>query len=111
MDNVTTLPGNVTLNLDEAVNENEKPPFIVKVQGREITFADPANLDWRDLLQLQDPTAFLRLSLSAEDRKFLFDTPMPSWRFNKLMEAYYGHFELEDQIREARRKAAMSGQV
>lgn len=110
-ENVTNLPGRISLDLDSESRPDAevKPPFVVVVAGREITMEDPANLDWRDLLLLESPTDFLRLSLSAEDRKFLLEQSLPGWKFNKLMEGYYTHFDLDEKVRQARRQQQLGG--
>lgn len=110
-DNVTALPGSITLDLDAAQRPaNEvKPPFVVKIQDREIGMKDPAELDWRDLILMESPTEFLRLSLSKEDREFLLSQDLPGWKFNQLMEAYYTHFDLDEKVRSARRQERLSG--
>lgn len=109
--NVSTLPKNLALDLDaEQRPEKEvKPPFTVQINGREITMTDPAELDWRDLILMESPTEFLRLSLADEDRKFLLEQSIPGWKFNRLMEAYYNHFDLDQKVREARRQQALAG--
>jgi hypothetical protein len=109
--NVSALPKNLALDLDsESRPENEvKPEFTVQINGREITMTDPSELDWRDLILLESPTEFLRLSLTAEDRKFLLEQPLPGWKFNRLMEAYYNHFDLDQKVRDARRQQALAG--
>lgn len=109
MTDVTKLPGTIALDLDAATRDDEKGPFTVVISDREITFGDPEDLDWRDLLMLQDPAEFLRLSLAAEDRKFILEQPLPAWKFNRLMEAYYSHFDLEDKVRQARRQQQLAG--
>lgn len=110
-DNLRNLPGTITLDLDAAQRPEEeiKPPFVVKVQGRSITMEDPAELDWRDLAVMDNPIEFLRLSLSTEDRKFLLSLNLPGWKFNQFMEAYYAHFDLDDKVREAQRRQRLSG--
>ena len=110
-DNVTALPGRITLDLDAAARPDGevKPPFVVVVKGREISMEDPAELDWRDLILLESPTEFLRLALSAEDRKFLLAQDLPGWKFNQLMEAYYSHYDLDEKVRQARRQQQLGG--
>jgi len=110
--NVRELPSNITLDLDaEQRPESEvKPPFAVKINDRVITMEDPANLDWRDLILLDDPTQFLRLALSPEDRKYLLNQDnVPGWKFNRFMEAYYAHYELDEKVAKARRQQALGG--
>lgn len=103
MTDVSTLPQNISLDLDVATRDDEKPPFRVVVSERTIEMKDPAELDWRDLILLDSPTEFIRLALSKDDREFLYAQDLPGWKFNKLMEAYYGHFDLEEKLHEARR--------
>lgn len=108
---VSQLPQHIDLDLDTAERpESEvKPPFAANIAGRRITMEDPADLDWRDLLLLENPAEFLRLSLTKDDRKFLLEQPLPGWKFNKLMEAYYNHYDLDDKIAAAKRQQALGG--
>lgn len=112
-DNLHQLPSNISLDLDaEKRPESEiKPPFVAMVKGREITMTDPAELDWRELILLESPTEFLRLSLSAEDRKFLLEQDLPGWKFNRLMESYYSHYDLEEKVRKARQQQRLASSV
>lgn len=108
-DNVTSLPKTgVVLDLDsyERPDKEVKVPFVVTVGGREITFKDPGTIDWRDLANIEEPADLIHFSLEKEDRKHLGDTDLPVWKFNKMMEAYYEHYDLEDKIADARRQQA-----
>lgn len=110
--NVTHLPEpGVILDLDayERPESEIKPPFIVKVGGKKITFKDPADLDWKDLAAVTIPPDLFSVALDSEDRKHIRATPMEGFRFNRLMEAYYDHYDLEDKIRAAKRQAALTG--
>lgn len=109
MNDVTHLPEpGVVLDLDvaERPEKDIRPPFIVKVGGRTVTFADPGEIDWRELATVQIPQDLLRVSLSREDREHLRSLSLESWRFNQLMESYYTHYDLEDRIAEAKRRAS-----
>lgn len=100
-------PG-IILDLDAEPDldpEDRKPPFVVKVGGKVITFADPSELDWRDLAAVEIPVDLIRVSLSREDRDHISQTPMTSRTFGRLMKAYYDHYGLEDRIRDAKRQA------
>jgi len=111
-DNVINLPEpGVILDLDaeERPASEIKPPFIVKVGGRNVTFADPADIDWRELATVSIPADLLRVSLSKEDLKHLQGLNLNAWKFNKLMEDYYDHYDLEDRIRDAKRQAQFAG--
>lgn len=106
---VTELPNkNVVLDLDAVErDEDDRPPFVVSIAGREITMVDPDTVDWRDLITMTDPTDFLRIAMSAEDRRYLSEQSIPGWKFGKLLEAYYAHYDLDDKIGQARRRAAL----
>lgn len=107
-DNVSRLPEpGVILDLDalERPEEEVKPPFVVKVADRKITFEDPANIDWQDLADIQVPNDLFSVAMNREDRSFFRQHRLPGWKFNKLMESYYVHYDFEEKIRAARRQA------
>jgi hypothetical protein len=93
------------LDLEERDPKDVKPPFVVKVGDKLVTFADPADIDWRDLASVEIPADLLNVSLSREDVSHLRAQAMPTWKFNRLMESYYNHYDLEDKIRNAKRQA------
>lgn len=108
MSNVTTLPEpGVILDLDalERPEKDIKQPFIVKVEDRRITFTDPEEIDWRDLATVDIPADLFRVALASEDRTFLLEQSMPTWKFHKLMEGYYKHYDFEEKIAAAKRRA------
>lgn len=111
-DNVTHLPEpGVILDLDAAERpaDDVKPPFVVKIEGRTVTFADPSELPWQDLAAVEAPGDLIRIALSREDRQHVSAASIPAWKFNKLMESYYIHYDLEQKIDDARRRAAFAG--
>lgn len=109
-DNISDLPvQGLVIDLDATEREDSKPPFKAMVGGRVITMIDPQELDWRELLMMKDPREFLRLAVAPEDREHLNKQPMPGWKFGKLMESYYAHFDLEELAANARREQALSG--
>lgn len=97
MANVTNLPENVSFNLDAIERpENEvKEPFTVRVADRVITMKDPAEFDWRDLIDITHPDDFLVHCLEDDDRYFLQDQKIPAWKFNDLLEAYMRHYGID----------------
>lgn len=110
--NVTSLPSpGVILDLDayERPAEDIKPPFVVRVGGKEVTFKDPAEIDWKDLAAVSIPSDLFSVSMTPEDRRHVRETPMEGFRFNKLMQSYYEHYDFEEKIREAKRQAAVTG--
>lgn len=93
------------LDIEERDPEDVKPPFIVNVEGRTITFADPSEIDWKLLAGIEVPADLFAVALQKDDRKHLRTVNLPGWKFNRLMEAYYSHYDLEDKIRAAKRQA------
>lgn len=111
-DNVTRLPEpGVVLDLDalERPSEDIKPPFVVKVGGKNITFKDPAEIDWKDLAAVNIPSDLFSVSLERDDRRHIREQPMSGWKFNELMRAYYEHYDFEEKIRDAKRQATLTG--
>lgn len=98
----------VDLDTVERDPKDVKDPFVAKVEGRNVTFADPNEIDWRDLASVQIPQDLLRVSLSTEDLEHIQDVKMPSWKFNKLMKAYYDYYDLAEKIKQAQRQATFS---
>lgn len=103
-------PG-VVLDLDslERPKEERKAPFVVKLGGKQVTFADPLDIDWRDLASVNIPADLLRVALSSDDLDHVRNTSLDSYSFNKLMKSYYDYFGLEDKIRDAQRQRQFSG--
>lgn len=111
-DNVTKLPeAGVTLDLDSAERDPQdvKEPFTVNVGGKKVTLADPTDIDWRELAAVQIPADLLRVAMTREDRQHLSSLALPTWKFNKLMEGYYLHYDLEEKIRQAKQQARFAG--
>ena len=106
--NVRDLPVNVTLDLDsyERPAAERKEPFTVKLGGQVIEFKDPEELDWQDLLDIENPVDFLRYCVTPDERRHILGLKMEAHRFGKLMEAYQTHFEIDDKVNAARRRAA-----
>lgn len=108
-DNVVPLPSSgAVFDLDAETRDPEdiKPPFVIKIGGREVTFQDPSEIDWRDLAAVEAPGQLLRYALSREDHEWVRKQSIEGWRFGKLMKRFYDHFGLEDKIRDAKRQAA-----
>ena len=111
MADITKLPEpGVTLDLDSAERPEAdlKDPFVVKVNGKNIAFTDPSEIDWRDLATVSIPADLFRVSLSKEDRQHILEANLPTWKFTKLMETYYKYYDFEDKIRAAQRQAQFS---
>jgi hypothetical protein len=88
----------VDLDLDtlERPKDQVKPEFAFTWKKRRIVLTDPAELDFRQLLEIEHPLGFLRHTASQEDRDFLAsdEGSMPGWKMGQLIERYYEHFQL-----------------
>lgn len=111
MSNPTNLPEDVVLDLDalERPERDQKPPFVISLAGRRVTFRDPEEIDWRELLSVKAPADLMRVALSTEDRQHLYDNPIESWKFNELMKRYESHFDLAEKLRKAQLQAQING--
>ena len=106
--NVSHLPEpGVILDLDVETRPEKdvKPPFVVNVEGKKVTLQDPSEIDWRDLAAVEIPADLLRVAMTRDDRQYLTSLALPGWKFNRLMEAYYLHYDLEEKIANAKRQA------
>jgi len=87
----------IDLDLDSLERDVTYKPFVFGWKGRTISLSDPAELDFRQLLEVETPIGFLKFTASQEDRDFLASDEgwMESWRLNKLIEKYYRHFGID----------------
>lgn len=83
----------VSLNLDEIEKENPTQPFVITVNGKEITFNDARDLPWDDLAQLgDDPDEFMWQTLSEVDYDHFKKAKVPGWKVDVLVRDYQRHF-------------------
>ena len=113
VDNVTNLH-KIQLNVDTLERETSKEPFRFgatipadKDAGTEerqvvFTLTDPSDVDWDDLASLESPISLLRYVLPEDQREDLLAAKIPSWKFQKIMEAYTKHFGLDVQMGKGR---------
>lgn len=87
----------IHLDLDSEQRDETYEPFVFAWKGKTLTLSDPAELDYRKVLEVESPVAFLRYTASQETRDFLASDEgyMEAWRLNRLMEKYYKHFGLD----------------
>jgi hypothetical protein len=88
----------VTIDLDAMEREGAVPDaFTFKHEGNSFRMLDPQEIDWQDLLSgLRNPALFVRFAMPLEDQKKFFSARVPSWKMNKLMQAYQDHYGLPD---------------
>lgn len=85
--------------VDDA-QRDEKPidPFVADIKGRLVTFGDPAEIDYQDLLSCETPMEFWKYTVSQEDRDHIATTRMESWRLGALLKAYLEHYRATDRV-------------
>lgn len=91
----------IDLNLDTAERpaDQVRPDFAFTWKDRRIVLTDPANVDYRSLLEVDSPVGFLKYTARQEDRDFLAspEGSMEGWRLGLLMEKYYKHFGMDKE--------------
>lgn len=104
MSNVSNLPATgIIFDLDAEERDDVKEPFVANIGGRAITMTDPEDIDWQDLLDIENPVAFLRFCVSDDDRDHIFEQSMPGWKLGRLMDAYMKHYGVDKKMREFER--------
>lgn len=93
-DNVRQLNLKVNSNLDE-MERDRKEPFAAVVAGQRFTMMDPAEIDFKDLMEIQHPANFLKYALSDEGKKILAENKVEGWRFNNLIRDYMEYYDLD----------------
>ena len=99
-----TLPGVIDFDLDAVERDYESKPFVVNIGGKPVTFTDPSDLDWQDLLEVESPAGLFRFCLSEEDKEHILGVDIPGWKIGKLMEAVLKHYQLEEKLAKARKQ-------
>lgn len=85
----------IAFNLATAEREKTYEPFVVALpDGETVTLNDPRDLDWKDLVSIENPPDFFRLCLSEDDKAKFRKAPIPGWALNQLMEAFQIHYGL-----------------
>lgn len=91
---VADSPDPVSLNLDTYESEDPTTPFVVVVGGKRLTFNDPMEISWQELVELNDPEEFARLCLNEKDREHFLEYPLSGRKMNVLMTRFREHFGL-----------------
>jgi hypothetical protein len=105
-DNVRPLPGvapHFDLDSYEVPDKEKREPFTIQLNGELLTFTDPQDAEWEELLNITGPHEFVRLCLSEEDLQKLYDAQLSSRKFNALLEAFERHYGIIDKVRKAQR--------
>lgn len=94
-----TTPEQIDLNLDTVEREqaDRKPVFRFAAGGQSFTLTQPDELDWKELLEIDDPIAFFRYCM-PEDQKDAFKAlDIPGWKLGKLIDAFQKHYGIGDK--------------
>lgn len=103
-ENVKELPVNVDLDLDaEDEGYEPRPPYQVRIGGKVISLTDPEEIDWQDLMDVENPVNLLRYALNDEDRTHLYGLGLPARKLTKLVEGYMKHFGMDEKMRQYER--------
>lgn len=89
-------PSSAALDLDNLEREGGVASVFDFIHnGRRWILSDPQEVDWQKLiLAMSNPVRFLQMVLPPEDHNSFFSTPLPTWKMNKLMDAYLQHYGL-----------------
>lgn len=87
-------PAKVAFNLDTFERENAPEPFVIVLGGRRIEFADPQDLDWQDLMEIDDPDELTEKCLSAEDKVYFYSQKIEAFKLRELLERFRDHYGL-----------------
>ena len=88
----------VSFNLETAEREKVYEPYTIALStGEVITMTDPADLDWTQILLIQNPADFFRFCVSEDDKDKLRGEKIPGWKMRLLIEDYQTHYGLSDQ--------------
>ncbi len=85
-------------DMDALEREGEVPEaFTFQYEGDTYTMLDPQEIDWQNLLSgLRNPALFVRFAMPLKEQQRFFAKQVPSWKMNKLMQAYQDHYGLPD---------------
>jgi hypothetical protein len=84
----------VDFNLDDLDRESAevRQPFAFTVGGQRFTLTDPADLDWKDRLEIDDPVAFFRYCMPEDQKPAFKALDLPGWKLGKLIEQFQRHY-------------------
>jgi len=87
----------INLNLDTLEREQTYEPFTISIQGRALVLVDPKEIDWKDLLDIEQPVQFLGHVFSSDDDKAFFKKQnFPGWKLDAIIEQYTRHYGLSN---------------
>lgn len=89
----------IDLNLDTIEREQSqvREPFAFVLEGDRYILTDPADLDWKALLEIDDPIGFFKHCMPAEQKDRFKELDVPGWKLGKIIEAFQKHYGLGDK--------------
>lgn len=88
-------PRKVLFNLDQLENEKSAEPFVFAYQGKEFELLDPKDIDWQDLMVIQDnPRLTLHVLMPEDQRAEFLELKLPMRKFEALLSRWQDHFGL-----------------
>ena len=85
----------VHLNLDTFEYERgEREQFAFVLGGRRIVMTDPADVDWQDLAEMDDPFTLAETCMTEEDASYFLEYRMPAKKMQELVKTFQKHYGL-----------------
>lgn len=85
----------VNLNLDTVEREQTFEPYTISIGGRALVLRDPKEIDWKELLDIEQPVQFLGHVFSTdEDKAFFKKQDFPGWKLDMIIKGYTEHYGL-----------------
>jgi hypothetical protein len=82
-------------NLDELENEKTSEPFVFEFGGDVFELLDPKDIDWQDLLVIQEnPRLTLHVIMPEDQRAQFLEKKLPMRKFEVLLNRWQQHFGL-----------------
>lgn len=86
----------IQFNLQTIEREKTYTPYVVALSdGTTITMTDPAELDWSEILMIENPADFFRFCVAEEDKPKLRKEKIPGWKMRLLIEDFQRHYGLD----------------
>ncbi len=90
----------VHFNLDTEERGEEFEVFATVIRERRIEISDPAEIDFKDLLSIDNPMQFFRFCMKQEDRDFLAEQNLKGWELGRLLDRFLTHYKATERIDE-----------
>lgn len=106
MTDISQLPERFDFDLDawEPEEKDLKPDLVVRLGGKLVSFSDPRDKPWTELVGLENPVQFIRVCTSKDDREHILEQGFSSRKLEALMQKFMEHFEVDEAIAEAQKQ-------